>query len=91
MPDGSNEEYVKLVENSGELLLNEIDADIGIEHDLQENGRVRFCATGCLRPFSMKPFGNFPKLSARRDHDFFFGRRTSVAPLCSSSISSPST
>ena len=49
----------KALEDGEWSFLDEVNADIGIQHYPHENGRFRFCMDGCLRPFSIKSGLNF--------------------------------
>ena len=69
-------------EYGGGMLLNEVDADIGIQHQLHAKGRFRFWMAGCRRPCSMKSAVNFVRLSMSGAHESFLGRMTRVLPRC---------
>ena len=63
-------------------MLDEIDADIGIQHQLHAKGRFRFWMAGCRRLYAIKSAVNFFRLSMSGAHENFFGQMTRVLPRC---------
>ena len=71
--DVTDREREKSFECRRLVLLDEIDADIGIQHQLHAKGRFRFWMAVCRRSCTMKSAVNFFRLSMSGARESFFG------------------